>query len=65
MRRLPSSERPALVLPAPSAAPAYGVARGRLLLILVDRNGDERTGYAFPIAPTFVEGDLRTLARGS
>jgi hypothetical protein len=36
---------------------------GRSLLLLVDRRGDVRTGYTFPFAPAFVEGDLRTLAR--
>jgi hypothetical protein len=36
--------------------------RGRSLLLLVDRSGHVRTGYAFPFAPAFVEGDLRTLA---
>jgi hypothetical protein len=39
------------------------VATGKSLLLLVDRSGDVRTGYAFPFAPAFVEGDLRTLAR--
>ncbi|HEV7134789.1 MAG TPA: hypothetical protein VGN27_13760 [Gaiellaceae bacterium] len=62
VRRLPAAERPALVLPAPTRAEAYGVARGRRVVLLVDRNGDERTGYSFPLAPGFVEGDLRTLA---
>jgi hypothetical protein len=33
------------------------------LVLLVDRSGDVRTGYTFPFAPAFVEGDLRTLAR--
>lgn len=37
--------------------------RGHSVLLLVDRNGDVRTGYTFPFAPAFVEGDLRTLAR--
>jgi hypothetical protein len=37
--------------------------RGRSLLLLVDRTGHIRTGYTFPFAPAFVEGDLRTLAR--
>jgi hypothetical protein len=37
--------------------------RGHSLLLLVDRRGDVRTGYSFPFAPAFVEGDLRTLAR--
>jgi len=36
---------------------------GRSLVLLVDRSGDVRTGYTFPFAPAFVEGDLRTLAR--
>jgi hypothetical protein len=63
VRRLPAAERPVLVLAPASARAAYGVARGRRLLLLLDRSGDERTGYAFPLAPAFVEGDLRTLAR--
>jgi hypothetical protein len=37
--------------------------QGRSFLLLVDRRGDVRTGYMFPFAPAFVEGDLRTLAR--
>ena len=61
--RLPGGERPALVLRPASAAGAYGVARGRPLVLLVDRHGDERTGYTFPLVPSFVVGDLRTLAR--
>ena len=36
---------------------------GRSLLLLVDRSGYVRTGYTFPFAPAFVEGDLRVLAR--
>jgi len=65
VRRLPAADRPVLmVAPASAAAAAaYGVAHGRRLLLLLDRRGDERTGYAFPFAPAFVEGDLRTLAR--
>ncbi|HKT44649.1 MAG TPA: hypothetical protein VJQ85_07600 [Gaiellaceae bacterium] len=39
------------------------VASGKSLLLLVDKRGDVRTGYTFPFAPAFVEGDLRTLAR--
>jgi hypothetical protein len=62
VRRLPPAERPVVVLASASAAAAYGVAPGRRLLVLVDRRGDERTGYAFPLAPGFVEGDLRMLA---
>lgn len=38
-------------------------AIGHSLLLLVDRAGSVRTGYTFPFAPAFVEGDLRTLAR--
>jgi hypothetical protein len=38
-------------------------AHGRSLVLLVDRSGHVRTGYTFPFAPAFVEGDLRTLAR--
>ncbi|HEY2073905.1 MAG TPA: hypothetical protein VGG88_10060, partial [Gaiellaceae bacterium] len=52
--RLPPSERPLVV--------RRSVKRGSVAL-LVDRNGWVRTGYAFPFAPAFVEGDLRTLAR--
>jgi hypothetical protein len=63
VRRLPAAERPVIVLAPASAAAAYGVARGRRLLLLLDRLGDERTGYAFPLAPAFVEGDLHILAR--
>src|SRR5260221_12162031 len=62
VRRLPAADRPVLVLAPASAAAAYGVRTGRRLLLLLDRNGDERTGYAFPLAPAFVERDLRTLA---
>lgn len=62
VRRLPQAERPAVVIAAPSAAAAYGVAPGRRLVVLVDRHGNERTGYAYPFAPAFVERDLRTLA---
>lgn len=52
--RLPVSQRPLVV--------RHAVKRDSLVL-LVDRNGWVRTGYAFPFAPAFVEGDLRTLAR--
>ena len=62
VRRLPAADRPALVVEPPSAAAAYGVAPGRRLVLLLDRHGDERTGYAFPLAPAFVAGDLATLA---
>jgi hypothetical protein len=52
--RLPSSSRPLVI--------RHAVKRDSLVL-LVDRNGWVRTGYTFPFAPAFVEGDLRTLAR--
>jgi hypothetical protein len=32
------------------------------VVYLVDRHGDERTGYLFPFAPAFVQGDLHALA---
>jgi len=51
--RLPVSQRPLVI--------RHAVARDSIVL-LVDRNGWVRTGYAFPFAPAFVEGDLRTLA---
>ena len=50
---------PAVARPAVVRWPIHG----RSLLLLVDRNGDVRTGYSFPFAPAFVEGDLRTLER--
>jgi hypothetical protein len=51
--RLPPKLRPLVV--------RHTVASHSLIL-LVDRKGWVRTGYAFPFAPAFVEGDLRTLA---
>ncbi|HEY8028776.1 MAG TPA: hypothetical protein VIE38_04610 [Gaiellaceae bacterium] len=54
LRQLPQHVRPLVV---------RRVATGHSLLLLVDRNGDVRTGYTFPFAPAFVEGDLRMLAR--
>jgi hypothetical protein len=62
VRRLPVADRPAIVRAPPGAAARYGVKPGRRVLVLVDKNGDERTGYTFPFVPPFVEGDLRTLA---
>lgn len=62
VRRLPASERPAVVVAPANAAAAWGVRPGRRVLVLVDREGDERTGYSFPFVPPFVEGDLRVLA---
>lgn len=32
-------------------------------LYLIDRHGDERSGYLYPFAPRFVTLDMRTLAR--
>ena len=52
--QLPAGLRPTVV---------RGTTRGRSLVLLVDKRGDIRTGYTFPFAPAFVEGDLRTLAR--
>ncbi len=54
IHRLPVSMRPTVVQRA---------AKRNSLVLLVDRRGDIRTGYTFPFAPAFVEGDLRTLAR--
>ena len=53
IRRLPAAARPGLVVAPGPAQP---------VVLLVDRRGDERTGYLFPFAPAFVEGDLRILA---
>ena len=52
--RLPASIRPTVV---------RHIVKRDSLVLLVDRSGDVRTGYTFPFAPAFVEGDLRTLAR--
>jgi hypothetical protein len=54
VHRLPASIRPIVV---------RRVVKRDSLVLLVDRRGDIRTGYTFPFAPAFVEGDLRTLAR--
>ena len=54
LRQLPARLRPTVVT---------RTVHGRSLLLLVDKQGDVRTGYTFPFAPAFVEGDLRTLAR--
>jgi hypothetical protein len=53
IRRLPLSDRPGLVFAPWTRTP---------VVYLVDRRGDERTGYLFPFAPAFVEGDLYVLA---
>jgi hypothetical protein len=63
VRRLPAAERPVLVVAPASAAAAYGVARGRRLLLLLDRRGDERPATRFARAGV-VEGDrARSPAR--
>ena len=54
LRQIPVKTRPVVV---------RQTIHGHSLLLLVDRDGDVRTGYAFPFAPAFVEGDLRTLER--
>jgi hypothetical protein len=53
IRRLPRSDRPGLVFARGTRTP---------VVYLVDRRGDERTGYLFPFAPAFLEGDLHALA---
>jgi len=53
IRRLPRSDRPGLVVARGTPTP---------VVYLLDRRGDERTGYLFPFAPAFLEGDLRVLA---
>jgi hypothetical protein len=53
IRRLPRSDRPGVVFARGSRTP---------VVYLVDRRGNERTGYLFPFAPAFVEGDLHALA---
>lgn len=54
LHQMPATSRPVVVRRA---------TNGHSVLLLVDRNGDVRTGYAFPFAPAFVEGDLRTLEK--
>lgn len=53
VRRLPPAARPGLVFARGPRTP---------VVYLIDRRGDMRTGYFFPFAPAFVEGDLRALA---
>ena len=62
VRHLPAAERPLIVIAPAAAAASFGVAPGRRLLVLVDRHGDERTGYAFPFVPPFVQDNLSLLA---
>ncbi len=57
VRRLPAGERPAVVV-----RPARGVGAAGAVVYLVDRSGNERTGYLLPFAPSFVERDLQVLA---
>jgi hypothetical protein len=54
LAQLPARLRPTVV---------RRTATGRSILLLVDKSGNVRTGYAFPFQPVFVDGDLRTLAR--
>ncbi|MHB8651451.1 MAG: hypothetical protein ACYDBR_14955, partial [Gaiellaceae bacterium] len=63
VQRLAPADRPAVLLAPQAAAGAYGVTPGRPVILLLDRRGNERTGYAFPFPPSFVQGDLLTLAR--
>src|SRR5260370_24055475 len=51
VRRLAAAERPVLVFAPASAADAYGVAPGRRLVLVLARTRNERTAYAFPLAP--------------
>jgi cytochrome oxidase Cu insertion factor (SCO1/SenC/PrrC family) len=44
------------------APPRNGDIAHTEALYLIDRRGDERSGYLYPFAPRFVTGDLRTLA---
>jgi hypothetical protein len=57
VQRLPAGERPAIVV-----RPARGVGAAGAAVYLIDRSGNERTGYLLPFAPSFVERDLRVLA---
>jgi cytochrome oxidase Cu insertion factor (SCO1/SenC/PrrC family) len=44
------------------APPSHGDIAHTEALYLVDRHGDERSGYLYPFVPRFVTLDLRTLA---
>ena len=44
--------------------PAHGDIVHTEALYLLDRHGDERSGYLYPFMPQFVRGDLALLARG-
>ena len=45
-------------------APTRGDITHTEALYLLDRRGDERSGYLFPYLPTSVSHDMRVLARG-
>lgn len=45
------------------APPRNGDISHTEALYLIDRHGDERSGYLYPFAPRFVTRDLRTLAK--
>jgi cytochrome oxidase Cu insertion factor (SCO1/SenC/PrrC family) len=47
------------------APPTNGDIAHTEALYLIDRRGDERSGYLYPFVPRFVTLDLRTLARES
>jgi cytochrome oxidase Cu insertion factor (SCO1/SenC/PrrC family) len=47
------------------APPVNGDIGHTEALYLIDRRGDERSGYLYPFVPRFVTQDLRILARGS
>ena len=47
------------------APPANGDISHTEALYLIDRRGDERSGYLYPYAPGFVAPDLGVLAGGS
>jgi cytochrome oxidase Cu insertion factor (SCO1/SenC/PrrC family) len=44
--------------------PAHGDIVHTEALYLLDRHGDERSGYLYPFMPQFVRGDLALLSRG-
>lgn len=62
IRHLPAAERPVVIVAPDAAAASFGVTHGRRVLVLIDRRGYERTGYAFPFVPPFVQDDLSRLA---
>ncbi len=48
-----------------TVAPEKGDISHTEALYLIDRRGDERSGYLYPYIPGFVAHDMRTLARAS